>query len=233
MSQKNALIIAMQDNTVLENTLVIWLYFSIVMLFVFLAAVFILRKELLKSLTYDSYTPNSRVPKTLRNAILILASLSTVAAVSSGILFFKIQDVRNMLKEQSIILENTTRDETQEIIQREALAPITKEEFAQIDRDVKEEISNSMRLLEIEAQNRAENDPTTTVEKELHKLMNGLKAEVDKAQGREPTTIEMDNNKTSKENLDAVVNAIFMEPVKQVKEAEQLKKNNERVVSEQ
>lgn len=233
MSQKNALIIAMQDNTVLENTLVIWLYFSIVMLFVFLCASFIVRKELVKSLSFEKYTTGSRTPKYLRRIMLTFFGLSCVAAISSGILFFKIQDVRNLLQEQLIMLQNSTRDETQEIIARETMAPITKEEFETIDREVKQEIANSKRLLEQEAQKRAANDPTTTVEIELHKLMNGLKAEVDKAQGQEPSPVEMDPNKTSKENLDAVVTAIFNEPLKQIQDQEQSNKKDEKVISSQ
>lgn len=236
MSQKNNLIIAIQDNTLMENTLVIWLYFSVVFFFVLVVAAFIMRKELNKVLTSGNYAPSSQAPKLLRILMRIFLGLSIVSLIASGILYLKIQDIRHLLQEQAIALENTTMDETQKILeyeQSQAMAPITQAEMIQIDRDVREEIANSKRMLEKEAKKRAAADPTTTVEKELYKLMNQIKLEADQAQGREPSPVEMDPNKSSQENLDAVVKAIFLEPVKQVQEEEERKKNEDRVVSTQ
>lgn len=233
MSQKNQIIIAIQDNTLLENSLVIGLYFSVVFFFVLLVAVFIMRNELNKVLTSGHYAPSSRAPKFLRYGMRLFMGLALLFAIGSGILFFKVQEIRTILQDQKNMLEKSLIDETQLIVEREAMAPITKEEFAQIDRDVRQELDNSMRLLEDEAKKRAANDPTTTVEIELHKLMDGLKKQVDQAQGREPSPVELDQNLSSTDNLDNVVNAIFMEPLKQVQEAEQNKKNDDRVVSDQ
>ena len=235
MSQTDTLILAIQDNTLLENTLVIWLYFSVVVFFVLIVAAFIMRKELRKAITSGSYAPNSQTPKLFRILMSVFFVASAVAALASGILVFKVQDIRHTLQEQSMLLESTAKNETQAIINYEmnqAMAPITPEEMAQIDRDVRQEINNSKRLLVEEAKKRAAKDPTTTVENELHKLMNQLKEEVDKAQGRAPTPIEKDPNKTSQENLDAVVEAIFNEPIKHLKEQEDVKKDD-RVVSTQ
>lgn len=236
MSQKNNLIIAIQDNTLMENTLVIWLYFSVVFFFVLVVAAFIMRKELNKVLTSGNYAPSSQAPKLLRILMRIFLGLSIVSVIASGILYLKIQDIRYLLQEQAIALENTTMDETQKILeyeQSQAMAPITQAEMIQIDRDVREEIANSKRMLEEEAKKRAAADPTTTVEKELYTLMNQIKLEVDQSQGREPSPVEMDPNKSSQENLDAVVKAIFLEPGKQLQEEEERKKNEDRVVSTQ
>lgn len=236
MSQKDNLILAIQDNTLIENTLVIWLYFSVIVFFVFIVAVFIMRKELHKAITSGNYAPSSQAPKLFRIFMSVFFVGSAIAAIASGILFFKVQDIRHTLQEQAIMLESTVNNETNAILHQEiqqANAPITPEEMAQIDREVRQEIENSKRILEEEARKRAANDPTTTVENELHKLMNQLKGEVDKAQGHTPTPVENDPNKTSQENLDAVVEAIFMEPLKQVKEAELDNKKDERIVSTQ
>ncbi|QIC71803.1 MULTISPECIES: hypothetical protein [Acinetobacter] len=235
MSQKDNLILAIQDNALLENTLVIWLYFSVVIFFVLIVAAFIMRKELHKAITSGNYAPNSQTPKLFRILMSVFFVASAVAVLASGILFFKVQDIRHTLQEQSIMLESTAKKETQAILDYEmnqAMAPITPEEMAQIDRDVRQEIDNSKRLLEEEAKKRAAKDPTTTVENELHKLMNQLKGEVDKAQGRAPAPVEKDPNKSSQENLDAVVEAIFNEPLKQLQEEEKAKKD-ERVASTQ
>lgn len=242
MSQKNNLIIAIQDNTLIENTLVIWLYFAVIVFFVLIVAAFIMRKELRKAITSGNYTPNSQVPVMYRIFMSIFFGASIISAIASGILFFKVQDIRHTLQEQAIMLQNATRDETQQIIDQEnrnEMSPITPEEMSQIDREVRQEIANSKRLLEEEAKRRAAKDPTTTVENELFKLMNHLKGDIDKAQGNVPAPVENNPNKSSEENLDAVVNAIFTEPLKQVRELEQSKKveqpkkEDERVVSTQ
>ncbi len=235
MSQKDNLIIAIQDAAVMENTLVIWLYFTVIVFFVFIVAAFIMRKELKKAITSGNYAPNSQTPKMFRLFMLIFFGASVISGIASGMLVLKVQDIRHSLQEQAIMLETTVNDETQAIIEQEmkqALA-ISPEEFAQIDREVRQEIDNSKRLLEEEARKRAAKDPSTTVEKELFKLMNQLKGEVDKAQGRIPTPVESNLDKSGQENLNAVVEAIFTEPVKQLEEAEKAKKDNERVVSTQ
>lgn len=223
MSNRNNLIIAIQDNVTDLNVASMILSTSVILFFISLVLAFIMRKELKKSLSNGVFTPNSKAPDRFRMMFFGFLGLSVVTLIVSGIFFSKAQDLKHTLAEQQIMLENTVRAEELVQAERQKVAPITAEELVVIKKEVEDDLKQFQARLQKQAESIAAKNPNTTVEAEYQKLIAEYEGPVvtDRPIPAERPTHEQ-LKKQAEQDVGTVINAILEEPIRQIKE-EQLK----------
>lgn len=217
MSNRNNLIIAIQDNVTALNVSTMVFSVSVVLFFISLVLAFIMRKELKKSLSNGVFTPNSKAPDRFRMMFFVFLVLSVLMLVVSGNFFFKVQGLKSVLAEQQMMLENTITSEKMAQNERERLQPISAEEINVIKKGVEDDLKKFQDRLLAQAKSIAEKNPNTTVDAEYEKLLAEYKGPVvtDRPIPTERPTHEQ-LKREADQNVSVLINAILEEPVRQI-----------------
>lgn len=227
MSNRNNLIIAIQDNVTDLNVTSMILSVSVILFFISLVLAFIMRKELKKSLSNGVFTPDSKMPGRFRLMFFCFLGVSIVTLIVSGVFFSKSQDLKHTLAEQQIMIENAVRTEELERAERQKFTPITAEELVTINQEVEDDLKVFQARLKKQAEAIAAKNPNTTVEAEYEKLLAEYEGPVvtDRPIPPERPTHEQLKKQADKD-VGAVINAIIEEPIRQV-EAERLENSEQ------
>lgn len=225
MSNRNDLIISIQDKVTDLNISTLIFSICVVAFFFTLALALIMRKELKKSLSNGAFTPESKAPKRFRMLFFGFLGVSGLSLIFSGYQLFTIQGLKQALAEEQVSLENAVYMEQQEVINREQVKPITADEITMIQQQVEDDLKAFHNRLfdqaqkNFEAQKALDSNTNTTVEAEFDKLLREYQGPVvtDRTIPEQPTHNEL--KKQADQDVSQLIQAVLQEPIRQIEES--------------